>query len=365
MKASLTLDQPATGTKASAEAGRKTALRDLIKPTRGAPAARVARTPAQGPSTAAPTTLVQSPDSLPAADRLRHRLATVAPQLFDRSRPRNDAKLIEILAKRLGALITDATSRVRARLAAAAAALATGERASLQDALLLSRVTAEELMPAAIDCFTPGELFALLATGCLAHAPEQLDALRCHDIVCGGHQLLAREAVLDLVAQGPDEASTRHLETLVERRIARRVAAVSASAGALLDGLADPLAPARDGGAVRHSREDMAASERERLMAALRRGNDDDAVDVLAKTAGVSRSAIRTAVFLRTAKGLASLAWRGGFDARAAVAIQSALGHVAPDEIIHPTAQGEFALSHAEMLWQCRFLAHAMPASLA
>ena len=364
MKASLTVDQAGKATKAGPSATSTTAVQDvqeLIAPTRGAVAARPTRASARPPLALAPATHVPPPVFLSASDRLRQRLSTVAPQLFDRPRPQGEAKLLEILTKRIGALINDATTRVRARLGAAAVSLAPGERAALQDALLLSRVAAEDVLPEAVDCFTPGELFALLATGCLTHAPEQLDALRCREIVCGGRLLLAREAVLDLLAQGPDEASMRRLDVLVERRIAARVAALSPSAGVLLEGLTDPLARPDDDQPVRRPRVDMAASGNERLTTALRRGNDDAAIDLIAKAAGVSRAAIRTAIFLRTAKGLVSLAWRGGFDAQAAVAIQSALGHVAPDELIHPTTEGDFALNHDEMRWQCRFLINTLP----
>jgi hypothetical protein len=66
---------------------------------------------------------------------------------------------------------------------------------------------------------------------------------------------------------------------------------------------------------------------------------------------------VERAASLRSAKGIVSLAWRGGFSMRAAVALQSVVARLAPDAILSAAPGGNFPLAPDEMRWQIDFLA--------
>ena len=371
MNASLTLDEESVPDLGETKDGQAAtpAMRDgvaslqgLIKPTRNASAARGRK---EGTRKVRPTWPANAPDAAPrlasGGSALRQLLAAAAPEMFDGTRPHGEAKLVEVLTTRLCDVISSATARVRSGLGHYAASREPAERMTLQDALLVARLPVEEVLEQAAACFTPGELLAQLMVGCLTHAPDQLDTLRCVEMVCGERQLLAREAVLDLLCEETDEPPAGRLERLVERMMIERAAAVSVAVAASLEGF-DASVPPRDRrSGEERSGEGSARSAQEQFIQLLRRGDSGSATDVLAGSAGVSRAAVRTAIFLRTAKGLASLTWRGGFDAATSLIVQSVLGRVAPEELVRPTEDGGFSLTSAEMLWQCRFLASDLP----
>lgn len=94
----------------------------------------------------------------------------------------------------------------------------------------------------------------------------------------------------------------------------------------------------------------------EALLAATREGNVRLASALLAVAAGVRVSVVERAASLRSAKGLASLAWKAGFSMRAAGALQTLLGRLGPDAVLLPGPGGSFPLAIEEMRWQLDFL---------
>lgn len=77
---------------------------------------------------------------------------------------------------------------------------------------------------------------------------------------------------------------------------------------------------------------------------------------VLAVASGIPLAALDRAVALRSAKALVSLVWRAGFSMRAAMAVQSALGQIRPNEQLTASNEGAFPLTVGEMEWQIELL---------
>ena len=92
------------------------------------------------------------------------------------------------------------------------------------------------------------------------------------------------------------------------------------------------------------------------VLTATRQGNKSLASALLALAAGVPLSVVERAASLRSAKGLASLAWKAGFTMRAAGALQTLLGHLGPDAVLLPGPGDSFPLAVEEMRWQLDFL---------
>ena len=77
---------------------------------------------------------------------------------------------------------------------------------------------------------------------------------------------------------------------------------------------------------------------------------------LLAVAAGVPIPVVDRAASLRSAKGLASLAWKAGFSMQLASSVQVALAQMPPSAVLSPAANGGYPLSIAEMRWQVDFL---------
>ena len=71
----------------------------------------------------------------------------------------------------------------------------------------------------------------------------------------------------------------------------------------------------------------------------------------LAVASGVSIGAVDRLVELRSAKGLVTLAWSGGFSMQVGLAAQSALAQFAPSLALQPTSTGGFPMTKEEMDW--------------
>ena len=95
------------------------------------------------------------------------------------------------------------------------------------------------------------------------------------------------------------------------------------------------------------------------LTQAIKQGDDDLVIAMIAVAANVAPSVVQRAVALRSAKGLVSLIWRSGFSMRSGVAIQALLARLPPRCIVGATPNGGFPLSADEMRWQIEFLEHA------
>ncbi len=96
------------------------------------------------------------------------------------------------------------------------------------------------------------------------------------------------------------------------------------------------------------------------LLEALRRGDNQGAIQVLAAAALVPVTSVEAAITLRSRRGMVSLAWKAGYSMRAATLIQSQLAGIPPDRALVATADGSCPLSRREILWQIGFLARRL-----
>lgn len=96
------------------------------------------------------------------------------------------------------------------------------------------------------------------------------------------------------------------------------------------------------------------------LLAALRLGDNQYAIRLLAAAALVPTESIETAISLRSRRGLVSLAWKAGFSMRAAVLLQTELGGFPPSAVLTATSDGGCPLNRSEMVWQIGFLARKL-----
>ena len=96
------------------------------------------------------------------------------------------------------------------------------------------------------------------------------------------------------------------------------------------------------------------------LLAALRSGDNQHAIRLLAAAALVSTESIETAISLRSRRGLVSLAWKAGFSMRAAVLLQTELGGFPAGAVLTATSDGSCPLNRSEMVWQIGFLARKL-----
>lgn len=85
---------------------------------------------------------------------------------------------------------------------------------------------------------------------------------------------------------------------------------------------------------------------------------------LLAVAASVPLRTVDRVIELRSAKAIVSLAWRGGFTMRGAVAAQSSLVHFSPDHLLRPTVNGGFPLSREEMEWQLELMDASEPPAI-
>jgi uncharacterized protein (DUF2336 family) len=92
------------------------------------------------------------------------------------------------------------------------------------------------------------------------------------------------------------------------------------------------------------------------LLNAARGGELRRAAGTLAVASGIPLATIDRAIDLRSAKALVSLAWRAGFSMQGATVVQSALGQLAPSNMLAPGPNGGFPLSEEEMGWQLELL---------
>ena len=93
------------------------------------------------------------------------------------------------------------------------------------------------------------------------------------------------------------------------------------------------------------------------LLKALRKGDHDGAIRILAAAALVPVAAIETAITLRSRRGMVSLAWKAGYSMHAAILMQSQLAGIPPQSVLMAAADGSCPLSRNELLWQIGFLA--------
>ena len=91
------------------------------------------------------------------------------------------------------------------------------------------------------------------------------------------------------------------------------------------------------------------------LLAAASRGEARLVAAMLARAASLPLAVVDRAVTLRSAKGLVSVCWKGGFSPKVLEAVQGLLGRLPPSGML--VANGEsWPLSEEEMRWQLAFL---------
>ncbi len=297
------------------------------------------------------------PTTSSASGTIASRLRIGAPDLLARASPATEARFVNLLCRRLGGLLSNAMTVFRFHVGEVATSLDPDQCCKLQDLALTARIGIDDLLPEAVDILSPSELAANLAAACQAHSPDGIDALRCRDMVYGSGNPLAREAMLDLASSGLTDHSQTALEQLVSTHMIKKLEQSPSIAPQTIERLRARclgVEPA-DTGSARTTRQ-TDPSIRQDLLAAMRQGRNLAAAALLASAAGVSRATVEAAICLRTAKGLMSLAWLAGLDAALSVTVQSALGRLPPDQMLLPTANGQYPLTGPEMLWQCRFL---------
>ncbi len=75
----------------------------------------------------------------------------------------------------------------------------------------------------------------------------------------------------------------------------------------------------------------------------------------IAVRSGLPEAVVRRTVAARSAKGVASLAWKAGLSMATAEALQHTLGRIPRHEILVPTSKGGYPLNASEMKWQLKF----------
>ncbi len=237
-----------------------------------------------------------------------------------------------------------------------ATALAVARRPDLTEPLADAIVAAEDA----------GAIQALLANPSAQIRESTLDALIAD---ASGHvewhaPLVRRPVLAPHSARAlADIVATQLLETLITRadlgtettaalrqRLSARLSAEEARASQFHD-LPTEQALQEAHRLARNNRLDEPA-----LMEALRTARPRLATAMLAVAAVVPISVVDRAASLRSAKGLVSLVWSAGFSMAGAVALQAAIGNLAPSAILTAGPGGGFPLVAEEMRWQLDFL---------
>lgn len=101
------------------------------------------------------------------------------------------------------------------------------------------------------------------------------------------------------------------------------------------------------------------------MLAAARTGQVRQFAAMLAVASGFPLATVDRVTALRSAKGLVSLAWKGGFGVRVAMTAQVLLAGVPPQSALAAGASGDFPLTTDEMRWQLDMLARPGAATAA
>jgi uncharacterized protein (DUF2336 family) len=167
-------------------------------------------------------------------------------------------------------------------------------------------------------------------------------------------EVLARRADLD--PKLAEELRRRLSDRLTEREITPVVPSDPARGAAAV--MRPPETPASVEAAANEARElaDQGALTAEVVLQAAERGETEASAAMLAIAASVPRSAVHRAIALRSAKGVASLAWQADFTMQDAAALQVLLAGLGPHEVLRPGPAGRFPLAADEMRWQLDFL---------
>ena len=199
----------------------------------------------------------------------------------------------------------------------------------------------------------PASIVALLAANGALQGPAVLAAVLAHPAPD------LRETALDaLLGPVPSTALDQACRAVCIGQLVAALDRLSAKDGQRPDWrrqLEAPPAGAERPLLPRHEDATEAA-----LLAALRRGDNRAAIDLLAAAALVPVESIDIAIGLRSRRGMVSLAWKAGFSMQAAVLLQSQLAEIACGSVLTATEDGGCPLSRGEMAWQIGFLARKL-----
>ncbi|MDO9498765.1 DUF2336 domain-containing protein [Falsiroseomonas sp.] len=308
---------------------------------------------------------------------LAGRIAALAPELDSKARSR----MARISAGTLAMLVEDTAVEVRAAIADAVRDMPDAPRELI---LRLARDTAMPVAEPVIrlsPLLTEADLLALIATPpvpatrrAVARRPalsETLsDAIAQTADTPAVAALLAnpsaaiREATLDRLVAGA--GSRPSWQAALVRRAQLPAQAARALGEIVTDHLLGALAARTDlpeglAAALRSrvtaslAAEDAQDAEAE-LFAAAQAGDRETLLIRLAEAAGVSQARVEAALALRSGRAIAGLCHSAGWSATLAAEVQAVLGGLGPAEVVHPTAEGRWALGEAELQWQAELL---------
>ncbi|MDP3419032.1 DUF2336 domain-containing protein [Falsiroseomonas sp.] len=308
---------------------------------------------------------------------LAGRIAALAPELDSKARSR----MARISAGTLAMLVEDTAVEVRAAIADAVRDMPDAPRELI---LRLARDTAMPVAEPVIrlsPLLTEADLLALIATPpvpatrrAVARRPalsETLsDAIAQTADTPAVAALLAnpsaaiREATLDRLVAGA--GSRPSWQAALVRRAQLPAQAARALGEIVTDQLLGALAARTDlpeglAAALRSrvtaslAAEDAQDAEAE-LFAAAQAGDREALLIRLAEAAGVSQARVEAALALRSGRAIAGLCHSAGWSATLAAEVQAVLGGLGPAEVVHPTAEGRWALGEAELQWQAELL---------
>jgi hypothetical protein len=310
---------------------------------------------------------------------LAGRIATLAPTLDPNARSR----MMRLSAGTLALLVQDTAVEVRAAIAEVVRDMPDAPRELI---LQLARDTAMPVAEPVIrlsPLLTEADLLALIAdppapatrravarrpalTENVSDAIAQTTDTSAVSALLANSSAAIREATLDrLVAGAGNQPSWQ--AALVRRaqlppRAARALGeivtdhllGVLAARTDLPEGLADSLR-GRIAAQLAAQDEEPESGE-DSLFAAAAAGDRDLLLLRLAEAAGVTEARVEAALALRSGRAIAGLCHSAGWSARLAAEVQIALGGLAPAEVVHPTAEGSWALGEAELQWQAELL---------
>ena len=258
--------------------------------------------------------------------------ASLARQLHERIMARIASCRDAVISGRLGGLRQDQRARLRA-IAAVPGQLVERMAPELDQATLLALLNGP----------TPGPAAAITA-----HLAGQIGRL---------HPALAEAALDALYGPSALDRFDRSCRMHYARAFARELPDLGLAQDALQAACAAlALEEDEQPGPPPPHREASEAM----LLEALRRGDNQGAIQILAAAALVPVTSVEAAITLRSRRGLVSLAWKAGYSMRAATLIQSQLGGIPPDHVLVAAADGGCPLSRREILWQIGFLARRL-----
>lgn len=97
--------------------------------------------------------------------------------------------------------------------------------------------------------------------------------------------------------------------------------------------------------------------EEDRIVEALKAGDELFVAAAIAVRGKVAPELVMAALDAKDPKGIVALAWKAGLSPDFGADIQDLLAHLPPNKVMHPTPDGEFPMSVANMEWQLELIA--------